>query len=112
MSKSLNSVVIHGNLTADPEVKQFDNGSVASLRLALNRSRKVGEEWVEETDYVDIAVWGRQAELCADRLHKGSRVLIDGSLRSRSWEQDGQKRSKLEVIANDVHFLDKLEADQ
>jgi single-strand DNA-binding protein len=75
--------------------------------LALNRAyRDQGGEWQEATDYVDVVAWGPLGERVAQYLTKGRRALVQGRLQSRSWEQDGQKRSKLEVLANDVTFLD------
>ncbi|HYH75708.1 MAG TPA: single-stranded DNA-binding protein [Candidatus Saccharimonadales bacterium] len=109
MARSLNQVTLMGNLTRDPEVRQTPSGqSVVSFSLALNRSYKDQKtnEWVETTDYVDIVAWGPLAERVGQYLSKGRRCLVQGRLQSRSWEQDGQKRSKLEVLANDVTFLD------
>ncbi len=112
MSKSLNQVTLMGNLTRSPELKQTPNGqSVTNFSLALNRSYKDGAgEWVEATDYVDIVAWGPTAEYVHKTTQTGSRVLVSGRLQSRSWEQDGMKRSKLEVVASVVTCLDKLEA--
>jgi len=111
MAKSLNQVTIMGNLTRSPELRQTPSGqSVAALSLALNRSYKdSNEQWQEATDYVDIVTWGKLAEQVSERLDKGSRVLVAGRLQSRSWEKDGVKHSKLEVLATDITFLDKLE---
>jgi single-strand DNA-binding protein len=97
-----------GNLTRDPELRQTPNGqSVTSFSLALNRSYKdASGEWKESTDYVDCVAWAALAERISQYLAKGRRVLVQGRLQSRSWEQDGQKRSKLEVLVNDVTFLD------
>jgi single-strand DNA-binding protein len=97
-----------GNLTRDPELRQTPNGqNVTSFSLALNRSYKdASGEWQEATDYIDIVCWGPLAERVAQYLNKGRRCLVQGRLQSRSWEQDGQKRSKVEVLANDVTFLD------
>jgi single-strand DNA-binding protein len=97
-----------GNLTRDPELRQTPNGqSVTSFSLALNRSYKdASGEWQEATDYIDVVCWGPLAERVAQYLSKGRRCLVQGRLQSRSWEQDGQKRSKVEVLANDVTFLD------
>jgi single-strand DNA-binding protein len=81
--------------------------NVTSFSLALNRSYKdQSGEWQEATDYIDIVCWGPLAERVAQYLSKGRRCLVQGRLQSRSWEQDGQKRSKVEVLANDVTFLD------
>jgi single-strand DNA-binding protein len=97
-----------GNLTRDPELRQTPTGqNVTSFSLALNRSYKdQSGEWQEATDYIDIVCWGPLAERVAQYLSKGRRCLVQGRLQSRSWEQDGQKRSKVEVLANDVTFLD------
>jgi single-strand DNA-binding protein len=108
MARSLNQVTLMGNLTRDPELRNTPNGqSVVSFSLALNRSYKdQSGEWVEVTDYVDIVAWGPLAERVAQYLTKGRRCLVQGRLQSRNWEQEGQKRSKVEVLANDVTFLD------
>lgn len=111
MAKSLNQVILMGNLTRVPELRQTPAGqSVVSFSLALNRSYKDSSgEWQEATDYVDLVAWGTLAEQVQERLSTGSRVLVAGRLQSRSWEQDGVKKSKLEVLATDVTFLDKIE---
>lgn len=97
-----------GNLTRDPELRQTPTGqNVTSFSLALNRSYKdASGEWQEATDYIDIVCWGPLAERVAQYMSKGRRCLVQGRLQSRSWEQDGNKRSKVEVLANDVTFLD------
>jgi single-strand DNA-binding protein len=108
MARSVNQVILLGNLTRDPELRQTPSGqSVVSFSLALNRAYKdQSGEWVEATDYIDIVAWGPLAERVAQYLHKGRRALVQGRLQSRSWEQDGQKRTKVEVLANDVTFVD------
>lgn len=108
MAKSINQVTIMGNLTRDPELRSTPNGqSVCSLSLALNRSYKdAAGNWQEMTDFIDVVAWGPLAERTAQYLSKGRRALITGRLQQRSWEQDGQKRSKVEVLANDVTFMD------
>ena len=108
MARSLNQVTLMGNLTRDPELRQTPTGqNVTSFSLALNRSYKdASGEWQEATDYIDIVCWGPLAERVAQYLSKGRRCLVQGRLQSRSWEQDGNKRSKVEVLANDVTFLD------
>lgn len=113
MAKSLNQVILMGNLTRNPELRQTPAGqSVVSFSLALNRSYKdQSGEWQEATDYVDITAWGVLAEQVQERLSTGSKALVSGRLQSRSWEQDGVKKSKLEVLATDVTFLDKLETN-
>jgi single-strand DNA-binding protein len=108
MARSLNQVTLMGNLTRDPELRQTPTGqNVTSFSLALNRSYKGSDgEWQEATDYIDCVCWGPLAERVAQYLSKGRRCLVQGRLQSRSWEQDGNKRSKVEVLANDVTFLD------
>jgi single-strand DNA-binding protein len=108
MARSVNQVILMGNLTRDPELRQTPNGqSVVSFSLALNRAYKdQSGEWQEVTDYIDVVAWGPLAERVAQYLHKGRRALIQGRLQSRSWEQEGQKRSKVEVLASDVTFVD------
>lgn len=108
MARSLNQVFLMGNLTRDPELRQTPTGqNVTSFSLALNRSYKDSSgEWQEATDYIDIVCWGPLAERVAQYLSKGRRCLVQGRLQSRSWEQEGQKRSKVEVLAGDVTFLD------
>lgn len=114
MARSLNQVTLMGNLTRDPELRQTPSGqNVTSFSLALNRSYKdQSGEWQEATDYIDIVCWGPLAERVAQYLSKGRRCLVQGRLQSRSWEQDGQKRSKVEVLANDVTFLDSRGAGE
>jgi len=107
MARSFNQVILMGNLTRDPELRQTPNGSnVCSFSLALNRSYKGSDgNWQEATDYIDVVAWGPLGERVAQYLSKGRPCLVNGRLQSRSWEQDGQKRSKVEVNAQDVTFL-------
>ena len=104
---SFNKVMLMGNLTRDPELRYTASGAaVASFGLAVNRKFKQGDEWKDEVCYVDITVWAKQAENCTEYLHKGSPVFIEGRLNFQSWDgDDGKKRSKLEVVANNVQFL-------
>jgi len=108
MARSVNQVILLGNLTRDPEVRQTPSGqSVCSFSLALNRAYKAQNgEWQEATDYIDVVAWGPLGERVGQYLSKGRRALVQGRIQSRSWEQDGQKRNKVEVLANDVTFLD------
>lgn len=113
MARSINQAILMGNLTRDPELRQTPNGqSVCSFSLALNRSYKdQSGEWQEATDYIDVVAWANLGERVAQYLTKGRRCLVVGRLQSRSWEQEGQKRSKVEVLANDVTFLDSRGSD-
>jgi single-strand DNA-binding protein len=106
---SYNKVLLMGNLTRDPELRFTAGGSaVANFGLAVNRKFKQGDEWKEDVCFVDITVWGKLAENCTEYLSKGRSVFVDGRLNFSSWEaKDGQKRNKLDVVANSVDFLGK-----
>ncbi len=109
MSRSVNQVVLLGRLTRDPELRQTPNGkSVASFSMALNRSYKDAstDQWVEDTDFIDCVAWGPLAERIEKYVKRGQRLFVTGRLSQRSWEQDGQKRSKVEVVANDITFVE------
>jgi len=114
MARSVNQVTLMGNLTRDPEVRNTPSGqTVVTFSLALNRAYKdQSGEWVEATDFIDVTAWGPLAERVGQYLSKGRRALVQGRLQSRSWEQDGQKRSKVEVLANDVTFVDSREGGE
>ena len=107
MARSFNQVILMGNLTRDPELRSTPNGqSVCSFSLALNRSYKGADgNWQEATDYIDVIAWGPLGERVSQYLTKGRPALVSGRLQSSSWEKDGQKRTKVEVVANDVTFL-------
>ena len=109
MARSFNQVILMGNLTRDPELRSLPSGqSVCSFSLALNRSYKGADgNWQEATDFVDIVAWGPLGERVAQYLTKGRPALVNGRLQSSSWEDKatGAKRSKLEVVAQDVTFL-------
>ncbi len=105
---NLNKVLLIGNLTKDPELRYTPQGTaVVNLRLAVNRKfRTKNQELKEETCFITVVVWNKQAETCNQYLHKGSPVMVEGRLQSRSWEDSsGQKRSVLEVRADRVQFL-------
>ena len=104
---SLNTVMLLGNLTRDPDMRQTQHGSaVATFGLAVNRRYRQGDQWIEQVCYVDIVTFGRQAETVGKYLNKGSLVMIEGRLEWCSWEtEDGHKRSKHQVIANNVQFM-------
>ena len=105
---ALNKVFLAGNITRDPEVRYIPSGTaVADLGVAVNETyRNKAGETVENTVFVDVVAWGRQAETCGEYLSKGSPVLVEGRLQLDSWEtQQGEKRSKLRVKADRVQFL-------
>jgi len=104
---SLNKIFLLGNLTRDPELRYTPSGTaVSTFGLAVNRRYGQGDERKEEVCFIDIVAFGRQAEITGEYLRKGRMALIEGRLRWRSWEsQDGQKRSKHEVVADMVHLM-------
>lgn len=105
-----NKVIFIGNLTKDPEVRYTQQGlSVCTIRIAVNTDiSRQGEESKEETLFIDVVTFARMAEVCGQYLAKGRLVLVEGRLRDNRWEtEDGQKRSKFEVVANTVKFLSR-----
>lgn len=108
MSKSINQVILMGNLTRDPELRTTPSGqSVCKFGLAINRSwQDQSGQTQEATDFFDVTAWGKLGELVNQYLGKGRRCLVQGRLSQSTWEQDGQKRSKVEVVASDITFLD------
>jgi single-strand DNA-binding protein len=106
---TINSVVVVGNLTRDPELRHTPSGMpVASLRIAVNTRRKdpATGQWGEKPNYFDVTVWGQQAENCAQYLSKGRQVGVQGRLEWREWDaQDGTKRQAVEIVAENVQFL-------
>ena len=105
---SLNKVFLIGNLTKPPELRYTPSGTaVADLRLAVNRNYTTqGGEKREETCFLTIVVWGKQAESCGEYLDKGSPILVEGRLQTREWEaKDGGKRTVIEVVAERVQFM-------
>ena len=107
MAQNINSVVLVGNLTKDPELRHTPSGTaVTTLRIAVNDRVKRGEEWQDAAYYFDVTVWGRDAENCAQYLAKGRPVGVQGKLTWREWEaQDGSKRQSVEIVADNVQFL-------
>lgn len=104
---NFNRVMLMGNLTRDIEVRYLQTGTaVADVTLAVNDRRKSPQgEWIEETTFVDITMWGRTAEVAGEYLGKGSPIFIEGRLKLDTWETDGQKRSKLKVICERMQMI-------
>jgi single-strand DNA-binding protein len=107
MAQNINSVVLVGNLTKDPELRHTPAGTaVTTLRVAVNDRVKRGEEWTDAAYYFDVTVWGRTAENCAQYLAKGRPVGVQGKLTWREWDaQDGTKRQSVEIVADNIQFL-------
>ena len=107
---SINRVIITGNLTRDPELRATQSGmQVLSLGVAVNDRRKnpATGEWDDYPNFVDCTMFGARAEAVSRYLSKGTKVAIEGKLRYSSWERDGQKRSKLEVIVDEIEFMSR-----
>jgi single-strand DNA-binding protein len=106
---SFNRVILLGNLTRDPELRYIPSGTaVTEIGLAVNDRRKTATgEWVDETTFVDVTLWGRTAEIATEYLNKGSPVLIEGRLKLDSWQDktSGEKRSKIKVVAERMQML-------
>ncbi len=107
-----NKIILMGNLTRDPEVRYTPQGtSVCNFGIAVNRKYKQGDELKEEVTFINIVVFGKQADTCGQYLNKGSSILVEGRLQENRWEtDDGQKRSKHEVVAQQVRFLSKKQS--
>jgi len=104
---SYNRVVLLGNLTRDIEVRRTPQGTpVADVGMAINEKRKnAAGEWVDDVVYVDITLWGRTAEVAGQYCQKGSPLFVEGRLKFETWEQDGQKRSKIKVVGDRIQLL-------
>ena len=103
---SYNRVVLVGNLTRDVDLRYTPSQTaVTDIGLAVNDRVKRNNEWVDETTFVDVTLWGRQAEVANEYLSKGAPVLIEGRLKLDTWEQEGQKRSKLRVVGEKMQML-------
>jgi single-strand DNA-binding protein len=108
MAKSFNQAIIMGNLTRDPELRTTPSGqSVASFAVATNRTwQSQSGERQEAVDFHEVVAWAKLAELASQYLSKGRKVMVVGRLQTQSWEKDGVKRSRTEIVASDISFLD------
>lgn len=104
---SFNRVILVGNVTRDPEIRYISSGTaVTDVGLAVNDRRKnASGEWVEETTFVDVTLWGRTAEVAGEYVTKGSPLLIEGRLKLDTWEKEGKKHSKLRVVCDRMQML-------
>lgn len=110
MAKSFNQAIIMGNLTRDPELRSTPSGQqVASFAVATNRSwnDNASGERKEAVEYHEVVAWGKLGELAAQYLGKGRKVMVVGRLQTQSWEKDGVKRQRTEIVASDINFLDR-----
>lgn len=102
----LNSVALVGRLTRDAELKYTPSGvAISSFSIAVNRSRRNGDQWIEEANFFDINLFGKSAESLKPYLIKGQQVAINGELRQDRWEKDGQKFSRVNVVANNIQLV-------
>lgn len=102
----VNHVTIIGRLTRDSELKYTSGGmAISNFSIAVNRRRKNGDQWVEEASFFDINLFGKSAEGLKPYLTKGKQIAVEGELRQDRWEQDGQPRSKVVIVANNVQLL-------
>lgn len=102
----LNVVALTGRLTRDSELKYTNSGlAICAFSVAVNRRRKQGDEWIEEASFFDVTLFGRRGEAVQRYLTKGTLVAVQGELKQDRWEQDGNRRSKVQIIANDVQLL-------
>ena len=108
---SINRVNITGNLTRDPEMRHTASGmQVLSFGVAVNdRAKDANGEWADRPNFIDCTMFGTRAEAVSRYISKGSKVAIEGKLRWSQWEKDGQKRSKLEVIVDEIEFMSRRE---
>ena len=106
MANDINSVTLVGRLTRDSELKYTNSGlAICKFSLAVNRSKRSGDQWTEEASFFDVVLWGKQGEAIQQYLGKGKQVAVSGELRQDRWEQDGQNRSRVEIVASNVQLL-------
>jgi len=101
-----NKAVLIGNLCKEPELRYTPQGTaVVNITLAINRKYKSGDELKEETAFVPVVAWGKTAEIINQYCHKGSPLMVEGRIQTRSWEKDGQKQYKTEVVVENIQLL-------
>lgn len=110
---NLNQAIVAGRLTRDPEAKALTSGStITTFSVATSHTYKKGEDTTEQTEYHDVVVFGKAADNCARYLIKGQLVAVVGRLQTRSWEKDGSKHYRTEIIADNVSFGPKHETSK
>lgn len=106
MANDINSVVLVGRLTRDSEMRYTNGGmAICKFSIAVNRRKRSGDQWTDEASFFDITMFGKSAESVQQYLMKGKQVAVQGELRQNRWEQDGQSRSKVEIVAQNVQLL-------
>lgn len=101
----MNKTTLFGRLARDPEIKQAGSTNLLKFSIATNERIKKGDVWSDHTEWHNIVLFGKRGEALAKVLAKGMQVLVEGSLRTSSWEKDGQKHYKTEISASDVHLV-------
>lgn len=110
---SINRATISGNLTRDAELRAAASGTqILTFTVAVNERRKVGENWEDYPNFIGCVMFGTRTEKLAQWLTKGTKVCVEGKLHFSSWEDNGAKRSKLEIIADEIEFMSKREGSQ
>ncbi len=105
-NSDINSVVIVGRLTRDAELRYLNTGTaVASISIAVNRSKKEGDQWISEANFFDVTYFGKGAEAIKPYLTKGTQIAVQGSLRQDRWEKEGQKFSRVNILADSIELL-------
>lgn len=106
MARDINQVTLVGRLTRECELKYTSGGmAICNFSVAVNRRKRSGEQWVDEVDFFDVSYFGKAAEAVSKYLTKGKQVALQGELRQDRWEKDGQRHSKVNVVANNVQLL-------
>lgn len=106
MAEDINRVILIGRLTRDNELSYTQSGTALSkMSIAVNRRKKSGDQWIEEASFFDITLWGKRGEALSPYLLKGQQISVDGKLKQDRWEQDGQKRSRIIVEAENIQLL-------
>ena len=102
----VNHVILIGRLTRDAELKYLGSGTaVLNFSIASNSKKKQGDQWIDEASFFDVVLYGKQGESVNQYMTKGKQIAIEGRLHQRRWEQDGQSRSKVEIVADNVQLL-------
>ena len=101
----INRVIIVGRVVKDAELKTtYGGASVCKFTLAVNRNRKNGDKWEEETSYIDVQAWNKLAEYAAGKLTKGKQITVEGSLRQERWESNGEKKQRVVIVADEFEI--------
>jgi single-strand DNA-binding protein len=113
MAEDINSVTLVGRLTRDAELKYTNTGmAITHFAIAVNRTRKDGDQWVDEANFFDVNLWGKRGESLNQYLQKGTQVAVLGELRQERWEKDGQKNSRVSIHCNNIQLLSRANQGQ